>query len=223
MEPDQALEIIELAFHSSKSCAVFFSAGKDSVVVLDLVKKIYSKEHIHLIFMPFVDGILETERVREIALSLGYELNLYQHWRYFVDKAQGSYCVPQGKPKRIYDIYAEVREDFGKDTAIFYGAKRSDGMWRRLVTHKKNNAMRLVYAPIYEWSKYDVLSYIRQNRLDYLKQEGDRLSGVDLSDKYLTWSYQNQRQSYEALKKEFPFIDVVIKRHEFFKESWKEA
>ena len=67
------------------------------------------------------------------------------------------------------------------------------------------------------------LSVIRQNRLDYLKQEGDRISGVDLSDKYLTWAYQNQRQSYEALKKEFPFIDAVIERHEFFKESWKEA
>jgi hypothetical protein len=35
------------------------------------------------------------------------------------------------------------------------------------------------------------------------------------------WAYENQRQSYEAVKKEFPFVDVVIKRHEFFKESWK--
>ena len=219
----QALEIIELAFHTSKSCAVFFSGGKDSVVVLDLVKKVYPQESIRLVFMPFVDGMAETGIVTKIAGSLGFPLNLYQHWRYFVDKAQGSYCVPQGKPKRLYDIYAEVREDLGKDAAIFYGAKRSGGMWRRLVTNKKNNAARQVYAPVYEWSKYDVLSYIRKNRLDYLKQEGDRTSGVDLSDKYLTWSYQHQRQTYEALKKEFPFIDAVIKRHEFFKESWKEA
>ena len=66
-----------------------------------------------------------------------------------------------------------------------------------------------------------MLSYIRKNRLDYLKQEGDLVSGVDLSDKYLVWAYENQRRSYEAVKKEFPFVDVVIKRHEFFKESWK--
>jgi len=86
-------------------------------------------------------------------------------------------------------------------------------MWRRLVT---SNAkwMVNVHAPIYGWSKYDVLLYIRHNNLEYLKQEGDRISGVDLSDKYLLWAYKNQPQSYEAIKREFPFVDVVIKRQE---------
>lgn len=217
----QALEILELAFHNDQKCIVFFSGGKDSVVVLSLVKKIYPKSGIHLVFMPYVEDLAETRLVTKIAGALGFEVNLYQHWRYFVDKAQGTYCVPIGKPKQLFEVYDEVRQDLG-NLPIFYGAKRADGMWRRLTTNKKNNRMRAVYTPIYDWSKYDVLSYIRKNRLDYLKQEGDRLSGVDLSDKYLTWAYQNQRESYEAIKKEFPFVDVVIKRHEFFKESWKE-
>jgi 3'-phosphoadenosine 5'-phosphosulfate sulfotransferase (PAPS reductase)/FAD synthetase len=215
-----ALEIIALAASISKNCVLFFSGGKDSVAVLSLLEKAYPKDKISLVFMPFVEGLAETELVTKIAKSLGYEINLYRHWRYFVDKAQGSYCPPEGKPKRLSDIYAEVRADFGRDIPVFYGAKRSDGMWRRLVTGKgKEN--RGVYAPVYEWSKYDVLSYIRKNRLDYLKQEGSRVSGVDLSDKYLVWAYENQRGSYEAVKKEFPFVDVVIKRHEFFKDSWK--
>jgi tRNA(Ile)-lysidine synthase TilS/MesJ len=219
----QALSTIKFAADSSSSCIIFFSGGKDSVCVLDLVQKIYQKDRIHLVFMPFVEGLRETELVTRIAGDLGFELNLYQHWIYFTEKAKGVYCPPSGgKPKRIFDIYAECREDFGEDTPIFYGAKRSDGMWRRLVTKKDNNKARGLYTPIYEWSKYDVLSYIRKKRLDYLKQEGDRVSGVDLSDKYLTWAYENQCQSYEAIKKEFPFIDAVIKRHEFFKESWKE-
>ncbi|MDR2445001.1 MAG: phosphoadenosine phosphosulfate reductase family protein [Spirochaetaceae bacterium] len=217
----QALQIIGLAASVSKNCVLFFSGGKDSVAVLHLLEKAYNKKDINLVFMPFVDGLDETELVAKIAKSLDYEINLYQHWRFFVDKAQGSYCPPSGKPKRIFDIYAEARADFGRDIPIFYGAKKSDGIWRRLVTGKgKEN--RGIYAPIYEWSKYDVLSYIRKNRLDYLKQEGDRISGVDLSDKYLVWAYENKRRSYEAIKKEFPFVDVVIKRHEFFNESWKE-
>jgi 3'-phosphoadenosine 5'-phosphosulfate sulfotransferase (PAPS reductase)/FAD synthetase len=214
----RAAQIIEVAARSFNQCVLFFSGGKDSVAALHLLEKAYSKKDIRLVFMPFVDGLAETELTAKIAKSLDYEIYLYQHWRFFVDKAQGSYCVPEGKPKRIFDIYAEARADFGADVPIFYGAKRSDGIWRRLVTRKEN---RGIYAPIYEWSKYDVLSYIRKNRLDYLKQEGGRISGVDLSDKYLVWAYENQRQSYEAIKKEFPFVDVVIKRHEFFKESWK--
>jgi phosphoadenosine phosphosulfate reductase len=219
----RSLEIIESAFNASKTrVVVFFSGGKDSAVVLDLARKIYQNNHIHLVFMPFVDGLAETGLVTGIAGSLGFELNLYQHWRYFVDKARGSYCPPRGKPKRLGDVYAEVREDFGGDTPILYGAKRSDGMWRRLVTKTDKNAARLVYAPIYEWSKYDVLSYIRKNRLDYVRQEGDRISGVDLSDKYLTWAYENQKRSYEALRREFPFLDAAIKRHEWFNESWRE-
>jgi phosphoadenosine phosphosulfate reductase len=216
----QALSIIELAAQVFDKCVLFFSGGKDSVVVLSFLQKVYPNQNISLVFMPFVDGLPETELVTKIAASLGFEIYLFQHWRYFVDKAQGTYCKPEGRPKRLFDIYDEVRADLG-DLPIFYGAKRSDGMWRRLVTNKKNNNMRNVYAPIYEWSKYDVLSYIRKKRLDYLKQEGDRTSGVDLSDKYLVWSYKNSPRSYEAIKKEFPFVDVVIKRHEFFKESWK--
>lgn len=220
----QSLEIIETAYHNSKDTAsiVFFSGGKDSVVTLSLVEKVYSPDKIHLVFMPYCDGLVETDIVAKIARSRGYEINLYQHWAYFKDKANGAFCPPQGKPKSIFDIYAEVRADFG-ELPIFYGAKRSDGMWRRLTTKKDNDKSRLLYTPIYEWSKYDVLSYIRRKGLDYLKQEGDgRMSGVGLADKYLIWAYENQRQSYEAIKKEFPFVDAVIKRHEFFKESWKE-
>jgi hypothetical protein len=99
---------------------------------------------------------------------------------------------------------------------IFYGGKQSDGMWRRLVT---NNAkwMINVHAPIYDWSKYDVLLYIRRNNLEYLKQEGDRISGVDLSKFYILWAYKNSPKSYKALKREFPFIDAIIKREEFIK------
>jgi 3'-phosphoadenosine 5'-phosphosulfate sulfotransferase (PAPS reductase)/FAD synthetase len=209
----RSLEIIEIAFHNSNQCILFFSGGKDSVCVLHLLEKYYLKPNIHLVFMPFVDGLPETDRVIEIAKKSGYsKVHLYQHWRYFVDKAQGSFCVKQGKPKKLSDIYAEAREDLG-DLPIFYGAKQSDGMWRRLVTNNTKQMVN-VHAPIYGWSKYDVLVYIRKNNLEYLKQEGDRISGVDLSGKYVLWAHENSPQSYEALKCEFPFLDAVLKRQE---------
>jgi len=208
----QALSTIELAFNISKQCILFYSGGKDSVCCLHLLEKFYSKKDIQLVFMPVVEGLKETELVLEMAKKQGYGVHQYQHWVYFKCKANGIFCLPQGKEKKLKDIYEEVREDLG-NLPIFYGAKRSDGMWRRLVT---SNAkwMVNVHAPIYTWSKYDVLLYIRHNNLEFLKQEGDRISGVDLSEKYILWAYKNQPQSYEAIKKEFPFIEVIIKRQE---------
>jgi tRNA(Ile)-lysidine synthase TilS/MesJ len=207
-----ALSVIEAAFHTSKQCVLFYSGGKDSVCVLHLLEKYYAKKDIHLVFMPYVEGLKETELVQEMAKKQGYGIRQYQHWAYFKAKANGVFCLPYGKEKKLSDIYREAREDLG-DLPIFYGAKRSDGMWRRLVT---SNAkwMVNVYAPIYSWSKYDVLLYIRHNGLEYLKQEGDRISGVDLSSQYVLWAYENQPQSYEALKREFPFIGAILKRKE---------
>lgn len=85
-----ASSMIEAAFNTSKQCILFYSGGKDSVCVLHLLEKYYAKKDIHLAFMPFVEGLKETELVIEMAKKRGYGVHQYQHWRYFVDKAQGS-------------------------------------------------------------------------------------------------------------------------------------
>jgi len=212
--------LIEAAFSQSDKCILFYSGGKDSACVLNLLEKTYSQNNIHLVFMPFVDGLKETELVMDMAKKHGYSgVHQYQHWTYFRDKANGAYCPKQGKPKKLIDVYREVREDFG-DLPIFTGAKRSDGMWRRFNTMNtaKGGNYASIFMPIYSWSKYDVLLYIRQNGLDYIKAEGGRISGVDLSPKYILWARDNQPQSYEAIKREFPFIDAVFKRQELKNE-----
>ncbi len=81
-----ALSVIEAVFYSSKKCILFYSGGKDSVCVLHLLEKCYSKNDINLVFMPFVDGLKETELVLDMAKKQGYGVHQYQHWRFFVDK-----------------------------------------------------------------------------------------------------------------------------------------
>ena len=209
-----ASQAIEAAFRRSAQCVLFYSGGKDSVAVLHLLEKNYSKTDIHLVFMPFVEGLRETELVIEMAKKHGYSgVHQYQHWTYFRDKANGAYCMKQGKPRKLIDVFHAVREDFG-DLPIFTGAKRADGMWRRfnvLNTAKGGNYVG-IHMPIYSWNKYDVLLYLRRNSLEYLNQEGGRISGVDLSPKYILWARENQPQSYEAIKAEFPFIDAISMR-----------
>ena len=211
-----ASSTIEAAFNQSKQCILFYSGGKDSAAVLNLLEKTYSKNDIHLVFMPYVDGLAETELVIDMAKKHGHSgVHLYQHWGYFKDKANGAYCIKQGKPKKLDDIYREVRHDLGL-LPVFTGAKRSDGMWRRfnIMNTGKGKNYTGIYMPIYAWSKYDVLLYLRKNNLEYLKQEGERISGVDLSHHYILWAKENQPQSYEAIKREFPFIDAVFIRQE---------
>jgi len=214
-----ASSTIEAAFSQSPKCILFYSGGKDSVCVLHLLEKVYPKNSIHLVFMPFVDGLRETELVIDMAKKHGHSgVHLYQHWGYFKDKANGAYCMKSGKPKKLDDIYREVRQDLG-ELPVFTGAKRSDGMWRRfnIMNTGKGKNYTGIYMPIYAWSKYDILLYLRRNGLEYLKQEGERISGVDLSAKYITWARDNQPQSYEAIKREFPFIDAIFMRQELKK------
>ena len=215
-----ASSTIGAAFNQSEKCILFYSGGKDSAAVLHLLEKSYSKDAIELVFMPYVEGLKETELVIKMAKKQGYSgVHLYQHWGYFKDKANGAYCIKQGKPKKLDDIYREVREDIGQ-FPVFTGAKRSDGLWRRfnIMNTGKSKNYTGIYMPIYNWSKYDVLLYIRQNNLEYLKQEGGRISGVDLSPQYIIWAKENQPKSYEAIKREFPFIDAVLKRQELRNE-----
>ena len=96
----QALQTVELAFNVSKQCILFYSGGKDSACVLHLLEKYYSKKDIRLVFMPFVEGLKETELVHEMARKQGYGVHLYQHWRYFVDKAQ-FLLYPAGQTQEI--------------------------------------------------------------------------------------------------------------------------
>ena len=209
----QSLQIVRTAFTISDKCILFFSGGKDSVCCFNLLQELYSKNNIYLVFMAFVDGLTTEKEVKLIAADYGKEIKTVRHWSYFVDKAQGSYCMPSGKPKKLKDIYAEIRQEIG-DYPIFYGAKKSDGLWRRTNTGN-SKFLREVFAPIYEWSKYEVLQYIRAHKLKYIKAEGDRISGVDLSPKYLCWAYENDLESFEALRKEFPFIEIAVKRQEY--------
>ena len=211
-----ASSAIGAAFSQSKKCVLFYSGGKDSVCVLSLLEKVYSKNDIELVFMPFVEGLRETELVIEMAKRHGHSgVHLYQHWTYFRDKANGAYCLKQGKPRKLIDVFRAVRDDFG-DLPIFTGAKRADGMWRRfnvLNTQKGGNYVG-IHMPIYTWNKYDVLLYLKRNGLEYLKQEGGRISGVDLSPQYVNWARENQPQSYEAVRREFPFIEAIRLRGE---------
>ena len=145
-----ASSTIEAAFSQSKQCILFYSGGKDSACVLHLLEKTYPKNAIHLVFMPFVEGLRETELVIDMAKKHGHSgVHQYQHWTYFRDKANGAYCPKQGRPKKLLDTYREVREDFG-DLPIFTGAKRSDGMWRRLNTMNtaKGGNHASVFMPI---------------------------------------------------------------------------
>ena len=98
--------IVEAAFNQSGKCVLFYSGGKDSTAVLSLLEKTYPKNNINLVFMPFVEGLKETELVINMAKSHGYSgVHQYQHWTYFRDKANGAYCLKQGKQKKLIDVY----------------------------------------------------------------------------------------------------------------------
>ena len=84
--------IIRAAFNVCQRCILFYSGGKDSTVALHLIERVYRKKDIELVFMPYVDGLAETDAVITMAKKQGYSgVHLYQHWGVF--QGQGKRCV----------------------------------------------------------------------------------------------------------------------------------
>lgn len=215
------IEELSLIRQTHKSILVSFSGGKDSLTLLYLAKQIF--EHVECFFMYFVPGILSVENRIDIA-SQKYNVKIYKirHWNYFKCKKYGIFCNAEDvKERTLSDIYTDIRELSGI-IPILVGAKRDDGQWRRTNTANAiTGSYGNVYRPIFEWTTYDVLGFCKMKGIEVPKAEGMTNTGIDLSTKYVLWAYNNDKQAYNLMKKDFPYLDAMIYREKWFNVTGK--
>jgi phosphoadenosine phosphosulfate reductase len=199
-------------FHSIKTAAkitnrvlVSFSGGKDSVVTLDLAIKHFDKVDAFFMYttkgLSFQDSIINYyEKKHDIKIYKTPHFMLSAWLRYGAFRLE-DYSVPIVSIKEIYDYMREKTGTYW----IAAGETIKDSIVRRAMIKQSGtiDTKRGRFYPIAEWSKKDVVSYIRQNKLK-----------VGIESNLLGWSFNSlMPRDLMVIKDKFPADYKII-------ESW---
>lgn len=198
---NSANEIIENALKNATNPRIAFSGGKDSLVVLDLVRQI--RPDVQAVYCN--TGIEYPETVHYVrSIENVMELHPITSYKYFLDckenglpgskatgKVHGNKCCLELKEKPATKFYKDNNIDL-----VFTGLT-SDESRNRMMFFKRMGPYYLYKKdkywkahPIHDWSEADVWEYIKRNKLDYnpiYDIPGIKRCGCRFCTAYLTW------------------------------------
>ena len=166
---DHANEVIASVRQKTDRAILFYSCGKDSEVLLDLMAPHFKE--IVCVFMYFVKGLDHIDNYLRAVKARYANVTILQvpHWTLTRVLRCGLYCIPNPNVKllSLKDVDESVRMKTGISYS-FYGMKQSDGMNRCLMLRGYENEAisntNKVY-PLSKWKKSDVMAYIKAKKL----------------------------------------------------------
>lgn len=210
------VELLKSLRVADEAVLVAFSGGKDSLVVLDLCSRVFSR--VVAFYMYFVPGLsFIEEQLAAASKRWSCEILQYPH-RSFIDAIKGGvFCnnyhsfddLPSWKPKDIYNL---VSMDTGIKL-VCTGAKEAD-FWQRKSMLKKEILPGV--HPLQKWNKFDVMAYLKHHNIPLPECSGRMATGVDLSAPSILWLHDTHRSDFEKLCEWFPYAEAVVKRREFY-------
>ena len=177
MNPRKIVE--EYAIRSLVCC---FSGGKDSLVathfVLSELKDVKIEKHVLYVDTgAMVPGT--TDFVKELCEKLGWNLTVLQG--HFFERAKEwgmptmfrRWCCYEVKLKPIHSFVRDLNPQRGQVLGFHAdeSARRKKKNYKRVYRDRKS--LSWIYAPILEWTRKDVLNYLKENDLPiapYYKQ-----------------------------------------------------
>ena len=207
-----------------------FSGGKDSLVCLALCLRTF--EETKPFFMYFIPGLtVVDEMIAKWEKILGVKIDQVPHWK--VSRKLKDYIYRVPPIKLMEDGYIAVDPHAGDDIdawsldeiyslqvdktgipIIVTGAKKSDSMWRRRQMGTWGNQDRMIY-PLRNWNKFDVLQFLKTNRLPLPESSGRNANGIDLATPIVLWLYDQHREDYNKIAEVFPLVEAVVWRRQF--------
>lgn len=203
------LRAVRIHSRISDSVIVSFSGGKDSVVTLDLCSKYFKK--VHAFFMYIVPDLsFQTEMIRWAENRYNLKILQVPHFSAYEMKRDGAWCRPNPyiKVKSIDDIYADVRNYFDCEW-IAAGERICDSLWRRAQIKQSGsvNIKRRRFFTVADFTKADILNYIRANRLKYAPESAKLGGSFQLMPQKIALLKIHYPDDYAKIKAYFPFID----------------
>ena len=218
------LRLLEKMKAEEDEILVGYSGGKDSLVVMDLCAKTFSR--VKAVYFYTVPGLEVIEKqMRYAKARWGVDVVRIPDFRAVIGMKDGIFCdavpvldkVPEFGLKEQYALAMEAT----KASRIAVGMKAADGLKRRQFFGNIRDSGDPVWdrlrIPIKDWRKKDVLDYLDANgipRPDAV--EGSVTSGVGLDHDSICWLRDNHPQDFQLFLKWFPYAEACIKRREWF-------
>ena len=195
---------------------LFYSGGKDSIVLLDLLAKKF--EQVECVLMYFVKDLEHITKYIKWSQDKYFNIKFTQVPHYGLSQIykNGIYCTPNKNIKRkttLSDIDEAIRIKLNCGYT-FYGWKKDDGLNRRLTLNgyelEAISKTGKVY-PLSNWSKADVLRYIKRNRLPQPINYGDKRSnGVGFNLDCYLYLRDHYPNDLRKILKEFPLSERIL-------------
>lgn len=200
---------------------VAFSGGKDSLCVLDLCCRAFNK--VIAVYQYFVPGLaFIEEQLKTAEERWRVPVIQYPNFTFIEALAHGTYCRAQRKGEftamegiRREEYWQVIKNDLGIDL-LATGQKESD-FWQRRASLKKQEKDRRqdVFHPLRKWSKFDVLAYLKAQKIPLPPTSGNVSMGVGLSTPCLLWMHDNYPDDFARMEQWFPYCRAAVYRREW--------
>ena|SRR3990172_4651679 len=207
--------VIDTVRAQSDRILLFYSAGKDSIAMLDLCAAAFSE--VVCVFMYFVANLEHQQRFIRFSEKRYPNIRFIQvpHWSLSYVLRSGIFCTPRNvKLLSLSNINESVRLQTGINFS-FFGMKQTDSLNRRLmlkgyeaeaICQKSGN----VY-PLTHWRQADVLRYIRQNKLpEPVRYSIQKSNGLTFNPEVFNWLRENYPSDLLKIYETFPLSRKIL-------------
>lgn len=206
----------------SSEVILFYSGGKDSLVLLDLLAPHFDK--IHCVFMYFVKDLQHIEPyLAYVKRYPNTQITQLPHWMtaYYIKNGFYSFFMPdkQIKNAKQADIENKAKKITGCDWIVF-GQKQADSLNRRVMLRGYkfdaiNDKNKKVY-PLSLWNKEQVKSYLNMHRIiKPIEYGGKNSNGIDLNIDVFLYLRANYPEDLERIYKVFPLSRQILFEYDY--------
>lgn len=206
----------------SSEVVLFYSGGKDSLVLLDLLAPHFNK--IYCVFMYFIPDLQHLEPyLAWIKRYPNVELIQLPHWMtgYYMKHNFYSMHRPDSNLKAFkqVDVENKAKELTGCEWIVF-GHKQADSMNRRLMLRGYtfdaiNNKNKKVY-PLSLWKKDQVKQYINLKRIiKPIEYGGKNSNGLDLNIDVFLYLREHHPDDLKRIFEVFPLSQQILFEHDY--------
>lgn len=215
--PTSLFDPIKSQAKITRAVLVGFSGGKDSIVTLDLCVRYF--DTVQPFFMYLCPNLeFQEETLRWYENRYGLEIIRIPHFEVSTFLRWGSFRDPDYSVQEvnINDTYEYLRNKTGIHW-IAAGERISDSTIRRaMIKHSgTTDAKRGRFYPVANWTKSDILKYIRMHKLKLPKDSRELgFSFRSLMGKELSVIKNVYPDDYQKILDMYPFAGAAVERYE---------